>query len=156
MKEAGLTHGGFYKHFESRDELLAEALSAALKRASDPQRNPPGDFRSLVERYLSSEHRDAPGTGCAVGALLNDMGRANDEARELYTRKLAANFNGFARLLDSPGGDAREQAILAFSAMVGALGLARAVSDPALSEEILASVRNALLRQVAPAADNLG
>lgn len=145
MKEAGLTHGGFYKHFDSRDQLVAEALEAAFKRSEDPQRSHRADFTSLVGEYLSPEHRDGVGTGCAVGALVSDIGRVEGEARELYTRKLRGNFKGIAALLGGADGEKRKEAIVAFSAMVGALGLSRACADDQLSGEILATVQQFLL-----------
>jgi len=145
MKEAGLTHGGFYKHFESRDQLVAEALDAAFKRSEDPQRTHRADFPSLVSEYLSPEHRDGVGSGCAVGALVSDIGRVEGEARELYTRKLRSNVKGIGHLLGGDNGEKRQQAIIAFSAMVGALGLSRACADDELSREILATVRDFLL-----------
>lgn len=150
MKEAGLTHGGFYKHFDSREELVTEALAAALKRSDAPQRSAASTFDTLVTGYLSTEHRDALGTGCAVGALVNDMGRAHTDARDLYTHKLTANFRGIAQLLHGTDASSPEDAMVAFSAMVGALGLSRAVADPALSEAILDAVRNHLLTKFAP------
>ena len=145
MKEAGLTHGGFYKHFESRDQLVAEALGTAFQRSEAPERTHPADFPTLVSEYLSAEHRDGVGSGCAVGALVSDIGRVQGEARELYTRKLRANFKGIAALLGDSDGSRRKEAIVAFSAMVGALGLARASDDEALSLEILDSVQSFLL-----------
>lgn len=146
MKEAGLTHGGFYKHFESRDQLVAEALAAAFRRSEDPQGSHRANFTTLVDEYLSPEHRDGVGTGCAVGALVSDIGRVQGEARELYTRKLRANFSGIATLLgDAQDTEKRAQAIVAFSAMVGALGLARGAADEALSLEILSTVQRFLL-----------
>ena len=144
MKEAGLTHGGFYKHFESRDQLVAEALETAFRRS---EKTPAPGFDRLVSEYLSPEHRDGVGTGCAVAALVSDIGRVEGEARERYTRKLQANIRGIAALLGSADETRRSQAIVAFSAMVGALGLARAVTDEQFSEEILSSVRTYLLEQ---------
>lgn len=145
MKEAGLTHGGFYKHFESRDQLVAQALAAAFKRSEDPQRTHRADFPTLVSEYLSPEHRDGVGSGCAVGALVSDIGRVEGEARELYTRKLRGNVKGIAHLLGGDDNEKRQQAMIAFSAMVGALGLSRACADDELSREILATVRDFLL-----------
>ena len=145
MKEAGLTHGGFYKHIDSRDQLVAEALDAAFKRSEDPQRSHRANFPTLVSEYLSPEHRDGVGTGCAVGALVSDIGRVEGEARELYTNKLRANIKGIARLLGGDDEEKRKQAMVAFSAMVGALGLSRACADDALSREILTTVQAFLL-----------
>lgn len=99
MKEAGLTHGGFYKHFESRDQLVVEALDVAFQRSENPDRTYKATFDKLVSEYLSQEHRDSVGTGCAVGALVSDIGRVEGEARELYTRKLKANIKGISALV---------------------------------------------------------
>ncbi|EMO9597376.1 TetR/AcrR family transcriptional regulator [Pseudomonas aeruginosa] len=145
MKEAGLTHGGFYKHFESRDQLVAEALVAAFQRSDDRQRTYQSTFETLVSEYLSTEHRDAVGTGCAVGALVSDIGRVQGEARNLYTQKLRTNIKGISALVGTAKGATRADAIVAFSAMVGALGLSRAVADDELSLEILSTVREFLL-----------
>ncbi|MHA5498415.1 TetR/AcrR family transcriptional regulator [Pseudomonas aeruginosa] len=150
MKEAGLTHGGFYKHFESRDQLVAEALDAAFQRSDDPGRTHKASFDTLVSEYLSLEHRDSVGTGCAVGALVSDMGRIEGEAQELYTRKLKANIKGISALLGSAEGAKRAEAIVVFSAMVGALGLSRAVADDELSQEILSTVQTFLLNSFGP------
>jgi TetR/AcrR family transcriptional repressor of nem operon len=151
MNEAGLTQGGFYKHFASREDLLLEALTAALKDGEAPRKKKhvksPAElsFDAVVDGYLSDSHRDDPGSGCAVGALMNDVGRAGAAARELYTGQVERNFQLLERLqgtTDSPSG--RAEAIIAYAAMTGALGLARAVSDKNLSNEILSTVRNYL------------
>ncbi|HCF3084930.1 TPA: TetR/AcrR family transcriptional regulator [Pseudomonas aeruginosa] len=145
MKEAGLTHGGFYKHFESRDQLVTEALEVAFQRSEDPERTYKATFDTLVGEYLSPEHRDAVGTGCAVGALVSDIGRVEGEARELYTRKLKANIKGISALLGPAKSAKRAEAIVVFSAMIGALGLSRAVADDELSQEILSTVQTFLV-----------
>ncbi|WP_341963953.1 TetR/AcrR family transcriptional regulator [Pseudomonas sp. RC10] len=147
MKEAGLTHGGFYKHFESREQLVAEALAAAFAGYDSPERASPVTLEALVAEYLSPTHRDAIGFGCAVSALVNDVGRVQGEARDLYTSKLRSNVDQIAALLvaDKESDSKRRDAIVAFSTMVGALGLARAVSDSDLSSEILEVARESLL-----------
>jgi TetR/AcrR family transcriptional repressor of nem operon len=151
MNEAGLTQGGFYKHFASREVLLLEALTAALKDGEKPRDKKHGkspaklSFDAIVDGYLSENHRDNPGSGCAVGALMNDVSRAGTAAKKLYTGQVERNFRLIEQLLgaaDSPEG--RTQAIIAYSAMTGAVGLARAVSDKDLSNEILSAVRNYL------------
>lgn len=152
MKEAGLTHGGFYKHFASRDELVAEALASAFKRSEAPPRATQVTFKSLVSEYLSDSHRDAVGTGCAVGALVNDVGRLQGEAKDLYTQKVKANLRGISRLIGQSEKQAvSADAIVAFCAMVGALGLSRAVSNDKLSKEILSVVSQFLLHSFSPA-----
>src|SRR5258708_37715193 len=87
MKEAGVTVGGFYKHFGSRDELVVEALGKAFKDL-DVWEEHTGDIAQLLQAYLTEAHRDAPGTGCAMGALLGDMTRGTKSARALYTERV--------------------------------------------------------------------
>src|SRR5258705_3597694 len=84
MKEAGVTVGGFYKHFGSRDELVVEALATAFKDL-DVWEEHTADMAEILQNYPTEAHRDAPGTGCAMGALLGDMTRGSKTARALYT-----------------------------------------------------------------------
>ncbi|WOD11506.1 TetR/AcrR family transcriptional regulator [Pseudomonas sp. NyZ704] len=146
MKEAGLTHGGFYKHFTSRDDLVTEALELALGNSSK-RYSSAGDnaFEPFVNGYLSTKHRDNPGEGCAVAALINDMARARSDSKELYGAHLQRSFDWIASLIGAERPDARARAIVAFSAMVGALGFARALDDEALSQEVLDTVKDYLL-----------
>ena len=149
MKEAGLTVGGFYKHFKSRDDLVAEAVASALgvwKRqvhatASD---GPPVTYELLVDDYLSEAHRNHPGTGCPVGALAGDIARSDKRTRALVTRQIRDNIEILATLLREANGKdkggARARAILGYCALVGAIGVARAVSDDQLSREVLTTV----------------
>lgn len=155
MKDAGLTHGGFYKHFESRDDLVAEALAVALESSGATRRQYGADtFESLVVAYLSKKHRDTLESACALSALVNDISRARGDARALYTEQLRRGLAGIAGLLDSPADSAHSEAIVAFSAMVGALGLARAVDDAALSKALLDTVRDYLLKHFAHASES--
>jgi TetR/AcrR family transcriptional repressor of nem operon len=143
MKEAGLTHGGFYKHFASREDLVAEALASAIADSQAAAALARSGLDGLVGAYLSCSHRDDPGGGCAVGALASEAGRAAPAVRELYTEQVRRNLQGLQAVLpDGPA--ARSGAILALSAMVGAIGLSRAVTDPALADEILEAVRERL------------
>src|SRR5712672_2024560 len=146
MKEAGLTVGGFYKHFDSRDALVAEAVGGALelwKRQVDAavSGGPPVTYESLVDEYLSEAHRNHPGTGCPVGALAGDLARTDRRTRALVSRKVRDNIELLATLIrntnkaDSRG--ARAQAVLTYCALVGAISMARAVSDEELAREIL-------------------
>ena len=152
MKEAGLTVGGFYKHFDSRDELVAEAVSSAF---SDWQRRvdaaasagTPVSYAGLVDDYLSEGHRKNPGAGCAFSALAPEIARSDKRTRALTSEQVRDDIELLAGLL--PGRDkraARSRAILTFSALVGAMSLARAVSDEALSREILKTVADLLKR----------
>ena len=152
MKEAGLTVGGFYKHFDSRDDLVAEAVNSAFggwKRRVDAAKSsgPPMSYEKLIDDYLSEAHRDNPGTGCAFSAMAPEIARSDKRTRSLTSEQARNDIQLIATLL--PGKDkstARSQAILTFSALVGAMSLARAVSDEALSREILKTVRKHLKR----------
>jgi TetR/AcrR family transcriptional regulator, transcriptional repressor for nem operon len=148
MKEAGVTVGGFYKHFGSRDELVVEALATAFKDL-DVWEEHTADMAQLLQNYLKEAHRDAPGTGCAMGALLGDMTRGSKSARVLYTERVKRSvvFTG-ALLPSSPRSDKRGRALLILSALLGAINLSRAVSDPDLSREILHGVRDQLISLV--------
>src|SRR5258708_3744844 len=138
MKEAGLTVGGFYKHFKSRDNLVAEAVGSALgvwKRQVDAAAGdgPPVTYELLVDDYLSEAHRNHPGTGCPVGALAGDIARSDKRTRALVTRQIRDNIELLATLIrgrsEKRKRTARSQAILTYCALVGAITLARAVSD---------------------------
>jgi TetR/AcrR family transcriptional regulator, transcriptional repressor for nem operon len=152
MKEAGLTVGGFYKHFKSRDDLVAEAVGSALgvwKRQVDAAASdgPPVTYESLVDDYLSEAHRNHPGTGCPVGALAGDIARSDKRTRALVTRQIRENVELLATLLreaKNNKGGARAQAILSYCALVGAIGMARAISDDQLSRELLKTVARLL------------
>src|SRR4030081_3870228 len=150
MKEAGLTVGGFYKHFDSRDDLVAEAVSSAFgtwKHQKDAATSggPPLSHEKLIDEYLDEWHRDNPGTGCAVSALAGEIARGNKQTRALASREIKSNIQLLASLI--PARDkraARSKAILTYSALVGALSLARVVSDKDLSREILRTVAELL------------
>src|ERR1700683_2937129 len=150
MKEAGVTVGGFYKHFGSRDELVVEALATAFKDL-DVWEEHTTDITQLLQNYLTEAHRDVPGTGCAMGALLGDMTRGSKSARALYTERVKRSLTFASALLpSSQRGDKRNRALLILSALLGALNLSRAVSDPNLSREILHRVREELIGLVKP------
>ena len=155
MKEAGVTVGGFYKHFGSRDELIVETLATAFKDL-DVWEEHTADMAQLLQSYLTEAHRDAPGTGCAMGALPGAMTRGSKSARALYTARVKRSLAFSTALLPSnQPRDKRGRALNILSALLGAINLSRAVSDPNLSREILDSVREGLpnverLDQIAP------
>lgn len=150
MKEAGLTVGGFYKHFDSRDDLVAEAVSSAFgrwKRRVDAAKagGPPVSYEKLVDEYLNEAHRDNPGTGCAFSVLAPEIARSDKRTRALTSEQVRNDIQLIAAL--HPAKDkrtSRSRAILTFSALVGAMSLARAVSDEALAREILNTVAELL------------
>ncbi len=144
MKEAGLTVGGFYKHFGSRDDLVAEAVAMAFdgSRAKIAQKP---TFAKLVDDYLSPAHRDDPGAGCAFSALTADLARSGTKIRSAATEEIRRNFERIAGLLKEQKAETRRgEAIFVFSALVGALGLSRVVNDDKLSCEILQTVAGRL------------
>jgi TetR/AcrR family transcriptional repressor of nem operon len=149
MAEAGLTHGGFYKSFASKDELIAEACRRTADRSTEDwagharSRRPLAD---LVTRYLSSAHRDAPADGCLFAALAADAGRRERPVRAVFADGLKAVGAQIMRLM--PGrteARRREAALAAMATMIGAMAMARAVDDDAFANEILAAARSAVI-----------
>ena len=127
MKEAGLTVGGFYKHFESRDNLVSEAVNSAFggwKRRVDAAKSggQPVSYEKLIDDYLSEAHRDNPGAGCAFSALAPEIARSDKRTRALACEEIRNNLQLIAGLL--PGKDeraARSKAILTYSAQLDAV-----------------------------------
>jgi TetR/AcrR family transcriptional repressor of nem operon len=150
MKEAGLKVGGFYKHFKSRDELVTEALSDAFgvwqrQKEAAESGGQTLTFAKLIDDYLSDVHRKNPGGGCAFSALAPEIARSDKRTRALTSEQVRNDLELLAGLL--PGKDMRakrSRAILTFSALVGAMSLARAVSDEVLSRELLKTVAGLL------------
>lgn len=153
MKEAGLTHGGFYAHFASRDEMLAEAASQAgaetLAITEQLLANTPKEQRlqTLIHAYLSDEHTANIEMGCSFAALGSEMHRQAPEVRAASTQRIKQMIGLIeAELLHQHPLHARQQALLIVSTMVGTLMLARAVNEPELSTEF----REAAIQQLAP------
>lgn len=139
--EAGLTHGGFYGHFASKDALEAECVDAAF---SDKivELTDPASVAAMAGRYLSTVHRDNPGRGCAMAALGASVPHRDDLVREHFAADIGRYIDALTAALGGEGGAERDRAILLLSALVGGLTLARAAgASPELSEEILASLR---------------
>jgi TetR/AcrR family transcriptional repressor of nem operon len=147
---AGMTHGSLYSQFGSKESLAAEALTEAVARSAGKavlEDAAPGEgaLRGFVARYLSARHRDEPGQGCALAALGCEIPRQPPAVRRAFTEGLQATVGRIARLLPEGRRQAREEEALAVMAsLVGALVLARAVDDPALSERILAATKDRL------------
>ncbi|MBT0770207.1 TetR/AcrR family transcriptional regulator [Kineosporia sp. J2-2] len=165
MKSAEMTHGGFYNHFGSKDDLAREVLRqgfvSSLAALAGIREEHPGSARAALDQmfdtYLNPEHRDHPETGCASAALVTDAGRDGAGAQSEYQHGLEGFFGAITEMVlenasqsgtDLSAGQAREQAIALFSQMVGSLVVSRAVarSAPDLADEILAA-GNARLKQ---------
>ena len=158
-RAAGMTHGAIYSQFGGKDELAAAAITQSLAQtsarwhAAAEAKGPKGSpeyFNELVRHYVSRAHRDHPQDGCAVAALASDARRHGRKVRRAMSDHVAALVDDLAAALEETAtGDEgrRDAAIASMSAMVGAVVLARAVEDPALSDRILLTVRRRLTGQ---------
>lgn len=148
MRSVDLTHGGFYNHFASRSHLLAQALERALvegARSATAGMKPgdaPPSYETRVRSYVSRAHRDARSSGCAIAALASDVARADLASRAVMSAHID---DVVGQLAQSLGGRDEGDAMLAVSAMVGAVLLARVQTDPKKSDALLKSVRDRLL-----------
>ena len=142
MKEAGLTHGGFYGHFGSKEELAAEAVTRALQRGTEKMSRFT-EVDSYVAAYLSERHCADRGDGCGLAALGSDAAREGKGVRRALTDYVAARIVRVAEFFRGTEASRRKRAIATLSGIVGALTLARAVDDRALAGEILAAAREA-------------
>ena len=158
MKEAGLTHGGFYAHFDSRDALVIEAFAHAMDRSTERWRKmvsetpPEKRLATMVENYLTPGHRDDAGNGCAVPALSADIARESPKTRKAFAAKVEQMIDMMAdQIPDVPRKAARKQAAAALATMMGTLVLARVTGSGEFSDDILAAGREAVLDRVATA-----
>jgi len=133
MKAAGLTHGAFYAHFDSKEELQAAAVVYGQKVSLGRMQRNKKRKGSFADRYLSRWHRDNPGDGCTMAALAQEVARSTPELKAAFER-------GFEEILSEQGGE-RKEAIFQTAALLGGVVLARAVQNASLSDEILESVR---------------
>jgi TetR/AcrR family transcriptional repressor of nem operon len=139
MKAAGFTHGGFYGYFTSKDELIAEVLADAMSQTTT---GPVGDLATYVTSYLTPTLRDDRARGCPTAAFAAEAIRQTDSARAEMTTGIKQQIERFSRVAsgDTPA-EKRRTAIGSWSAMVGAMILARASDDRALSDEVLDQTR---------------
>jgi TetR/AcrR family transcriptional repressor of nem operon len=143
MNAAGLTHGGFYGHFESKEALILEAL-AHKRSARWRQRADEGDTADYIDAYLSTQHRDDPGGGCPVAGLSSAGAQASADVRATLTRTIEREVDRFSTAGHGSAAQRRRAAIAAYAAMVGAVVLSRIVDDKKLSQEILAATRKSI------------
>jgi TetR/AcrR family transcriptional repressor of nem operon len=155
MAKAGLTHGGFYAHFASKDDLVQAAVAkmfedsrARIGREMDG-RSPAEGLSAYIDFYLSALHRDARGAGCAMAALNSDLPRLPQATRTLFAERMAILTERLFVALDALGRpDARDEASSTLAELVGALTLARAEPDAARSDAILDRSKRMLKRRL--------
>ena len=152
MKEAGLTHGGFYAHFDSRDDLVIEAFTHAMDRSTERWRKlieqTPREkrFATIVNSYLTSLHRDDPGRGCAIPTLGAEIARESARTRRVFAGRLDQMIDILAdQVPNLPRKAARKRAAAAMATMIGTLVMARVAGSGDFSDEILGAGREALL-----------
>jgi TetR/AcrR family transcriptional repressor of nem operon len=156
MKKVGLTKGGFYRHFESKDDLFVEAVARAFEEMGNgmveiAKSAPEGQaLRAIIERYLSTRHANSPGAGCVLSALGPELGRKPRTVR----KRIEASADAYReRLLPFIPGHTREEKLtkcrLLFSSMAGVLMMARATSDPEKREQRLMEARDFFIGQFA-------
>jgi TetR/AcrR family transcriptional regulator, transcriptional repressor for nem operon len=157
MKDAGLTHGGFYAHFDSREALVIEAFADAMDRSTERWRKlaeatpPEKRLATIVESYLTTIHRDDPGHGCAVPTLGADIARESPKTRKAFAAKLEQMIDMLAaQIPDLPRKAARKQAMAAIATMMGTLVLSRVAGNSEFSDEILDAGRDAVLATKPP------
>jgi TetR/AcrR family transcriptional regulator, transcriptional repressor for nem operon len=156
MRDAGLTHGGFYAHFPNKDALVAEA---AMRGLDDSRRafvaaaaaaNPDAPLREVIRRYVSRSHRDFPADGCATPALAAEIAREPDEVRTAFTEGLDEFVVALMDYLPGETPEARRDAALVLVAsMSGAVALSRAINDPIVSDRVLLATRRFLWETLA-------
>ena len=158
MKDAGLTHGGFYAHFDSREALVIEAFGYAMDRSTERWRKlaeqtpPEKRLATIVGTYLTPVHRDDPGHGCAIPALSAEIARENPKTRKAFATKLEQMIEMIAEQMpDLPRKTARKQAMASLATMMGTLVLARVAGSGEFSDDILGAGREAVLERAAAA-----
>jgi TetR/AcrR family transcriptional repressor of nem operon len=153
MRDTGLTHGGFYKHFGSKNDLLVESLSEAFQQIADTlahaaEQSPPGEaWKAIVKTYLRLEMCEHPEDGCPLAALSPELARADKRMKPKIVAELVNYKNRMMPFMPGRRTADRERAFFAiFSTMIGAVEIARMLPDPATREKVLASARDFLLR----------
>ena len=153
MRDTGLTHGGFYKHFESKDDLLLESVKEAFREIIDTlvraaEQAPPGEaWKAIVKTYLSREMCEHPQHGCPLATLGSELTRVDKRMKSQIVAELVNYRNQMLPLMPGRRTVNKERAFFAiFSTMIGATEIARMLPDPAMREEVLGNTRDFLLR----------
>jgi TetR/AcrR family transcriptional repressor of nem operon len=153
MAAAGLTHGGFYRHFASKDQLVTEACHKALLSLTDgldariAGKSPNRALSLLLEKYLSRTHRDQPATGCVLAALGSELARSDAATRDAATNGFLRLAGLIARQLKSlPPDEAQDRSLAVAAAMAGAITLSRIVTDAPTSNALLRATKNFIVK----------
>lgn len=153
MRDSGLTHGGFYKHFRSKDDLLAESLSEAFEQMADAltraakHSKPESAWKAVVKTYLSPEHCDHAECGCPMTALAPELARADKTIKPRIVAELVKYKSRMLPFMPGLRAADKERAFFAiFSTMIGVIAIARILPDPAMRKRVLANARAFLLR----------
>ena len=153
MRDTGLTHGGFYKHFGSKDDLLVESLSEAFREFTDDlvraaEQSRPGEaWKTIVKTYLRPELCDHPERGCPLAALAPELARVDRRMKPQIVAQLVNYKRRMVPFMPGRRTVDKERAFFAiFSTMMGAIEIARMLPDPAIREKVLGSARDFLLR----------
>jgi len=153
MADTGLTHGGFYKHFASKDDLLVESLREGFREIEDTlvqaaQQSPPGEgWKAIVRTYLRPEHCEHPDHGCPLATLGPDLARVDKRMKPKIVAELVNYKSRMLPFMPGRRTKDKERAFFAiFSMMIGAVEIARLLLDPAMRQTVLESVRDFLLQ----------
>jgi TetR/AcrR family transcriptional regulator, transcriptional repressor for nem operon len=156
MRDLRLTHGGFYRHFDSKDDLFAEALEHAVRQVSErlaaavDKAPPGGELKALIETYLSVEHCHDVANGCPVAALITEVARRRDGTRTAFQQAVKAHIQSMGRYVPGETQDERERkTITLFSGRAGTLNVARAIADDRSRRRVLEDARAFISRRLA-------
>lgn len=141
MQHAGLTRGAFYKHFSSKTDLYSEAILYGTRKAAKERLKQASDISDLISAYISPAHVESQNDVCPLAFLVSDIAHQDESLKEVYGKVL----NGFIDVMAQHAGKDRDTAVLGTVLMIGSVALGRAVSNPKLSEEILALAKTAAL-----------
>jgi TetR/AcrR family transcriptional repressor of nem operon len=149
MQGAGLTHGGFYRHFGSKEELVAEASEAAFAAMLDSikarleKQGPAEGLKSYVSRYLSTQHVKGPGSGCPVAAFGSEAARAGADVQRIFAERIGTQIDTLATGLEGGAAERKAKAMRLLAMLVGAVVIARAAGDGRIGVDVLKACREA-------------
>lgn len=149
METAGLTNGGFYKHFESKDQLVQEALKCATEGLSHRFNEGKLDSKAIIKAYLSPQHQKGLEWGCPIAGIGSELGRTDKDSRLVATLGIKQLVSSLEKHIESTSAEKRKIAVASVSMMIGALTLSRIVDDKKLVEEILKSAEEVALELTA-------